>query len=272
MATRGLAAPSFYQPARYWEARAQRFAAEGAGLAAVCSYGMPAFYNWTIDLGQRMALAPWISVRPGMRILDIGCGVGRWSRRLAERGAQVTGIDLSPTMIAQAQHRTERAGLSGRCSFEVQDIAHLAAEGKFDLVLGVTVLQHILDTDALRSAVHRMASHLAPGGRMVLLEAAPVRPATSCDTSVFRARERSEYLRLFEECGLRVRAIGGVDPAPLKIWLLPHLSRMPRSLAVATLAVATGLAAPFDLLLGRAAAKRSWHAVFVLEPVHGESQ
>ena len=41
----------------YWEARARRFAADGAGLAAVCSFGMPYFYNRTIDLCQRLLSA-----------------------------------------------------------------------------------------------------------------------------------------------------------------------------------------------------------------------
>src|SRR5262249_53988890 len=135
--------------------------------------------------------------------------------------------------------------------------------------LGVTVLQHILDADALRSAVRRMADHLEPTGRMVLLEAAPLQLATRCDTSVFRARERDFYLRLFEECGLRTVAITGVDPAPFKIWLLPYLRKLPRRVGVAALALATALATPFDLLLGRVAAKRSWHAVFVLERING---
>lgn len=269
MATRGLAAPRLYRPDSYWEDRARRFAAEGAGLAAVCSYGMPGFYNRSIDLGQRMALSRWTRLSRDARVLDVGCGVGRWSRRLAARGARVTGIDLSPTMIAQAKHRAVRDGVADRCSFQVQDTVQLEADGKFDLVLGVTVLQHILDVEALRSAVRRMADHLEDGGRMVLLEAAPQKLATRCDTSVFRAREREFYLRLFEECGLRAVAVTGVDPAPFKIWLLPHLAGLPRRLGVVALAIATALATPFDLLLGRFAARHSWHAVFVLERVQG---
>lgn len=230
---------------------------------------MPGFYNWAIDVGQRLALARWMRLRRGAKVLDVGCGIGRWSRRLAARGSHVTGIDLSPTMIAQAKHRAQREALGERCRFQVQDTAQLAVAGKFDLVLGVTVLQHILDDGALRASVQRMAGQLAPSGRMVLLEAAPHRLATRCNTSVFNARERHQYLRIFEECGLRVVAVTGVDPAPFKIWLLPHLQHLPRVLGIATLAFATALALPVDLLIGRLAVKRSWHAVFVLEHVHG---
>ncbi len=100
MTVRGTPAPALYRPVTYWEDRAQLFASEGAGLAAVCSYGMPEIYNRVVDCCQWLALRRWLDVPKGARVLDVGCGVGRWSRRLARRGATVTGIDLSPTMIA----------------------------------------------------------------------------------------------------------------------------------------------------------------------------
>jgi hypothetical protein len=113
--------------------------------------------------------------------------------------------------------------------------------------------------------------HLAPTGRMVLLEAAPARVASHCDTTVFRARERASYLEMFSACGLKTYAITGVDPAPFRTWLLPHLPRLPRPLSVAALAVVTGLSVPIDVLFGRKAARHSWHAVFVLEHAPGGS-
>jgi hypothetical protein len=168
-------------------------------------------------------------------------------------------------MIAQSKLRAAEAGLSNRCRFLVQDLAALDVGGPFDLVLGVTVLQHILEPDALCAALDRMTAQLSSAGRLVLLEAAPTYAASSCDTAVFRARRRHEYLQLFSECGLRLRTITGVDPAPFKTWLLPHLRKLPRPLSLAALALATGLAAPIDAVFGRLAVKRSWHAVFVLE-------
>lgn len=269
MTVRGMPAPSFYRPEVYWEERARRFAGEDAGLAAVCSYGMPRFYNRMIHFCQHLALEPWLKIVPGMRVLDVGCGVGRWSRLLASRGAFVVGIDLSPTMIEQSRRRTRDPELAKRCQFQVQDLSHLDREERFDRILSVTVLQHILDTAALRAALRAMAAHLAEGGRMILLEAAPTACNDRCDTSVFRARHRDVYLQLFHECGLRVRAIAGVDPAPFKIWLLPHLRGLPRRAALAALATATALSLPIDALFGRLAVARSWHAVFVLERAPG---
>ena len=245
----------------YWEERARRFAAEGAGLAAVCSFGMPLFYNRAIDLCQRLALEPWLRVHPGTRVLDVGCGVGRWSRHLAARGASVTGIDHSPTMIAEAQR--------GECRFLEQDLAQLEAGDTFDLVLGVTVLQHILDAAALSMALRRMVEHLKRDGVLVLLEAAPERAGGRCDSAIFRARPRSTYLQLFAEHGLEVRATSGVDPAPFRTWLLPHLPKLRGSVRRAALAAVTALSLPIEVPFGRTLAGRSWHAVFVLGHARG---
>jgi 2-polyprenyl-3-methyl-5-hydroxy-6-metoxy-1,4-benzoquinol methylase len=270
MTIRGIPAPDTYLPSHYWEDRARRFAGQGAGLAAVCSYGMPEFYNRMIHACQRRALEPWLDLTRGRRVLDIGCGVGRWSCLLAGRGAHVTGMDLSPTMIDEARRRAAADGVGDRCRFLVQDLARLDAGAQFDLVLGVTVLQHILDPAALHAAVQRMKDHLAPGGRMVLLEAAPARTAKQCDTTVFRARHRNSYLELFQRCGLELRALTGVDPAPFKTWLLPHLRTLPRPLTLLSIALVAGLSAPVDMLFGRRAVEHSWHAVFVLEHAAGD--
>jgi SAM-dependent methyltransferase len=265
MSVRGIPAPAMYVPGLYWEDRARRFAREGAGLAAVCAYGMPEFYNRAIDFEQRLALAPWLRVPPGARVLDIGCGVGRWSRLLAARGATVTGVDISPTMIAEARRRALAEGVADRCRFEVTDISALGVAGQFDLVLGVTVLQHILDPAALRAAFMGIRSRVSPGGRIVLLEVAPSAPVDRCDTTVFKARPRDVYLNLFRDCDLELVAATGVDPAPFRAKLLPHLRSLPRALSMGLIAFATALSLPVNGALGRRWLAASWHAVFVLQ-------
>jgi len=272
MTVRGVPAPPCYSPGLYWEDRAQRFAGEGEGLAAVCAYGMPEFYNRAIHLEQRLALEPWLKVTAGTRVLDVGCGVGRWSRLLAARGACVTGVDLSPTMIEQARCRAATEGIADRCRFEVQNLSNLNVGERFDIVLGVTVLQHILDPGALRNALEAMASHLAPGGRMILLEAAPTAAVDRCDSTVFTARHRDVYLTMIRACGLRLRALTGVDPAPFRTQLLPYVRNMPRAMSLSLLALATALSLPIDALFGRLAVKRSWHAVFVLDLGYGDPE
>jgi SAM-dependent methyltransferase len=170
---------------------------------------------------------------------------------------------LSPTMISEARRRAAAAGLA--CRFAVADASRLQLDEQFDLVLGVTVLQHILDATLLQSALAAMAGHLAPGGRMVLLEAAPAGGVEKCNSSVFVARPREGYLELMRNCGLEVRAITGVDPAPFRRDLLPHVRNLSRAASCALLLAASAASLPINALFGRRAVERSWHAVFVLQ-------
>ena len=253
--------------AAYWDARAQRYARRGAGLAAVCSYGMPFFYNRYIDLVQRLALSRWLRVAHDARVLEIGCGVGRWTRRLAAQTPQVTAIDLAQTMLVEARRRTVAAGVDKRCRFVSSDVTDLAVRGQFDLIVGVTVLQHVMDESRFDTAIAEIAARLAPGGRAVLLEAAPSRTTARCDSAVFRARAEADFRRAFSQAGLSVVAVTGVDPAPFKTWFLPWYRRLPRPLGLAALLVVTLASLPIDIALGRTLRQRSWHKVFILRGV-----
>lgn len=247
--------------AEYWDQRARDFAGRGAGLRAVCSYGMPAFYNGYIQLTQELALAPHLRVAAGTEALDVGCGIGRWSRRLAGRGARVVAVDVAASMIHEARRRSSGYDID----YRVADLRTLDLGRTFDLVLAVTVLQHILDDAEFARAAKNLARHVAAGGRAILLEAAPTRPNDACDTGVFRARTARQYLDAFRAAGLRPRRISGVDPAPFKQKILPRYRAMPRFAARASLFAATAFSLPWDVLFGRRLSGASWHKVFLLE-------
>ncbi|HEX8620280.1 MAG TPA: class I SAM-dependent methyltransferase [Thermoanaerobaculia bacterium] len=251
--------------ADYWDQRARDFASRGAGLRAVCSYGMPSFYNGYIHLTQQLALKKHLRVAKGTNVLDIGCGIGRWSRQLARRGANVVGVDVAQAMIDEARKRTARDNVSGRTEYRVADLRELDLGRTFEMVLAVTVLQHILDDADLARACANITRHLAPGGRAVLLEAAPSRLDTSCDTHVFRARTAGQYLAAFRAAGLNVVKITGVDPAPFKQKVLPRYRTLAPVAAKSAMFVATALSLPYDAILGRSLPEHSWHKVFVLE-------
>ncbi len=252
-------------PADYWERRAERYAGEGAGLRAVCSYGMPSFYNSAIELTQTLAMAPHLTVEPGTRVLDLGCGIGRWSRRLAANGAEVTGVDLSPTMIAEASRRALDDGVEARCRFVVGDVATLGFDGAFDRVVCVTVLQHVLDDADRHEALLGIARALRPGGKAVLLEAAPTQPWRASDHAQFRPRTLGQHLDSFREVGLTVRSVSGVDSTLVRKYLLPAHRHLPTWLAVPLLAAGTAVALPLDIALARMVPRWSWHKLFVLE-------
>lgn len=248
-------------PASYWEQRAARFATQDDGLPAVCSYGMPGFYNRSIQLCQRRALAPWLNRINDADVLELGCGVGRWTARLARNGNRVTGIDISPTMVAETGRRLAAENLAA--TLATSRIHDIGFEQEFDAALSVTVVQHIMEDSEFQVSLDRIFAALRPGGTFIMLEAAPSRIATRCDSPIFRARPLAAYTGSLEKSGFSVTTISGVDPMPFKTWLLPDLRSMPRFLGTAALALATAVSLPLDLLLSRRLVNLSWHKIIV---------
>ncbi|MGH9668969.1 MAG: class I SAM-dependent methyltransferase [Terriglobales bacterium] len=89
-------------------------------------------------------------------LLDIGCGSGRNSVRLAQTGARhVTGVDFSPRMIELATEFSRAQGASGKCEFIEADFLTLPMEKKFDVVVALGVLDYMEDS---RGFLERMAA------------------------------------------------------------------------------------------------------------------
>jgi trans-aconitate 2-methyltransferase len=100
--------------------------------------------------------------RDGMRIVDLGCGTGELTVRLAvlSLGASVLGIDSSETMLARARALTGHG-----VRFEQGRIEDWSAEGAYDVVFSHATLQWIDDHDALFA---RLARALARGGQLLV--------------------------------------------------------------------------------------------------------
>jgi 2-polyprenyl-3-methyl-5-hydroxy-6-metoxy-1,4-benzoquinol methylase len=100
----------------------------------------------------------------GLRVLDLGCGQGWFSRRLAERGASVVGVELSENQIANARrHESESpAGIEYHLLNAALIAETFEAEG-FDLVTACMSIQDMDDAPAVMSGVGVV---LKPGGRM----------------------------------------------------------------------------------------------------------
>lgn len=99
-----------------------------------------------------------LAPRSGERILDLGCGTGRLTAEIAARGAQVTGLDSSPGMIAKA--RSQFPGLR----FEIADARRLPYHETFDAVFSNAALHWIKEPEAV---VEGVARSLVPKGRLV---------------------------------------------------------------------------------------------------------
>jgi 2-polyprenyl-6-hydroxyphenyl methylase/3-demethylubiquinone-9 3-methyltransferase len=99
-----------------------------------------------------------------LTLLDLGCGGGLIAEPMARLGAQVTGVDASPTNIAVAALHAERAGVS--VAYRASTAEALVADGaQFDVVLALEIIEHVSDTGLFYDALCRLVK---PGGMLVL--------------------------------------------------------------------------------------------------------
>jgi SAM-dependent methyltransferase len=130
------------------------------------------------SLVERIA-ADVAAVAPaGARVLEVGCGPGHLSIRLArQHGFEVTGLDLDPAMIARARANADRPGNGDRRrpSLLVGDVAALAfPDGSFDLVVSTLSMHHWADPTAGLAEIGRV---LRPGAQALIWDFRPgVRP------------------------------------------------------------------------------------------------
>ena len=91
---------------------------------------------------KRHIAAKLLLDRPGLKVLDIGCGWGGLALDLArDAGANVLGVTLSEEQIAIARERSEKARLADRCRFELVD--YRALSGTYDRIVSVGMFEHV---------------------------------------------------------------------------------------------------------------------------------
>src|SRR5438874_6798841 len=152
-------------------------------------------------LAGRLIRPEAFDVRGCRRILDAGCGNGRYSRWLlkhADPDAHVTAFDLSPRMLRRARRRLK----SERVTFAVADLTRLPyADASFDAAVCGWVLEHLPDP---RLGLRELARVLRPGGRLLLLTTEDNVTGRWCGRLWHcRTYRRTELRRVCAECGLR---------------------------------------------------------------------
>ncbi len=111
-------------------------------------------FVWKLGLGLLEDLDP----QPGQRILDLGCGTGQLTNSIAERGADVLGLDASPDMIGQARQNYPRL------RFLLQDATAMQFQSEFDAVFSNAALHWIPDGSTVALNIFRALRH---GGRFI---------------------------------------------------------------------------------------------------------
>ena len=111
-------------------------------------------------------LPAWIaSMQPGTRVLEVGCGVGLDSMRMAQHGLHVTGVDLTVVGPATAQRRAVARGVA--VDYSSADAEHLPfPDSTFDYVYSFGVMHHAPDTQKCIDEAFRV---LRPGGQALIM-------------------------------------------------------------------------------------------------------
>ena len=114
-------------------------------------------------------IAAKLALRPGMRVLDIGCGWGGMAIFLARHAqVEVLGITLSEEQLALARERATAAGVADRVRFELIDYRELAKSGsKFDRIVSVGMFEHV-GRPQFEVFFRACATMLQPAGTMLL--------------------------------------------------------------------------------------------------------
>ena len=184
-------------------------------MAYSCAYWTSEDPSYTLQDAQRDKLdlvCTKLGLRPGMRMLDVGCGWGSLSLHAAEHyGVTVIGVTLSAEQRAFVQARIEERGLRDRVEVRLQDYREVQ-EPAFDAITSIEMGEHV-GKQNYPLFVSRIHDLLRPGGRSLVQQMSRTsRPGGGPFIEAFIApdmhmRPVGETVALMEEAGLEVRDV-----------------------------------------------------------------
>jgi 2-polyprenyl-3-methyl-5-hydroxy-6-metoxy-1,4-benzoquinol methylase len=150
-----------YSQAEFWDAKAEQL--KGSAVSMWPNVNLNTHYQREqFELIESLLPTP-----QGMRILDIGCGFGRLSRYLADRGAHVVGLDFSEKSIEIAKKASDK----DNPVYRVQSVFNLDDPPQYDVAFTWGTLAIASRTrEELAVSLERIHQGLKPGGTLLLLE------------------------------------------------------------------------------------------------------
>lgn len=221
----------------------------GPSMVYSCAYWPAPPPEGTLEQAQHDKLelvARKLALRPGQRLLDVGCGWGSMAIHAArEHGVNVVGITLSQEQAAYARKRIAEEGLTDRVEIRVQDYRDVA-DGPYDAISSIGMAEHVGSERYLEYAtvLHRL---LSPGGRLLNHQIArrPQRDESSyqvdefIDAYVFPDGELAPLgttVSLLERAGFEVRDVESIREhyaLTLRSWVANLESGQARATALA---------------------------------------
>jgi SAM-dependent methyltransferase len=147
----------------------------------LAKHGAGEIWNWESPAGRlrwkRRVQMLSDHLRPGITILEIGCGTGYFTRELTRRGADIVAIDVSPDLLEIAKAKSSAPNVR----YEIQNACALTySDATFDSVVGSSILHHLEIEEALRE-IYRV---LKPGGTIYFTEPNMLNPQIAIQKNV----------------------------------------------------------------------------------------
>ncbi len=129
----------------------------------------PLIERWMATSRMRAAVIEVLDLRPGMRVMELGCGPGRLAVEIKRRHPDVMleAADVDPEMIAMARRNADQAGVE--IVFHEADVTRLPPGGRYERVYSTLVFHH-LKPEGKCAALRWVAKALGPGGRFVVAD------------------------------------------------------------------------------------------------------
>jgi SAM-dependent methyltransferase len=130
---------------------------------------IPGIEQWDDDLVEMIVQV--LELEPGDRVLDLACGSGVHALRLAQRGVEVLGVDIAPSLVAYCRERGASAAAEEgveMARFEQGDMRALAYDSEFDVVLLLSGSFGFYDDATNADVLARIGQALKPGGRVFI--------------------------------------------------------------------------------------------------------
>lgn len=171
-----------------------------------------AAWGWATPAGQLRAqrrtelIVKGAGLRPGMHVLEIGCGVGNFTERFAQSGARIMAVDISPDLLDRARRRNLPAD---QVQFICKRFEDCEVDGPFDAVIGSSILHH-LDLPVALAKIFRL---LKPGGAMSFAEPNMLNPQVFAERKFRFMRKIFWYVSADETAFVRWSLAGELSRA-----------------------------------------------------------
>ena len=149
--------------------------------------GAGEIWNWESPAGKlrwaRRVKMIGSHLKPGMTILELGCGAGYFAKELARSGAEIVAIDVSIDLLEIAKANCSASNVR----YEIQDACALTYPGAtFDSVVGSSVLHHL----EIKAALHEIHRVLKPGGTIYFTEPNMLNPQIALQKNILWIKRR----------------------------------------------------------------------------------